>query len=138
MRGIGRGIGVVCLILIGLFALYVTYSYFALHLLFNGTTRHLYQYREMVGRNNEVNLIPGLFNGGESKAQVEAQLLGSGLDAWNTSYTTMPPGAESVERFHLWAGGRGIVCGSELVVLVGYDGDDLLTSATLSQGGACL
>ncbi|WP_156458282.1 hypothetical protein [Devosia epidermidihirudinis] len=138
MKGIGRGVGIACLIAVGFFASYVAYHYFALNLLFNATTRHLYQYREVVGRNNEVNLIPGLFSGGESKVQVGAELLGAGLDAWNTSYTTMPPGAESVEKFHLWAGGRSIVCGSELFVLVGYDENDLLTSATLSQGGACL
>ena len=138
MKGIGRGIGVACLIAIGFFALYATYKYYALHLLFNGTTRHLYQYREMGGRNNDVNLVPGLFAGGETKAQVEAQLLDAGLDAWNTSHTKMPPGAESVQLFHLWAGGRNIACGSELFVLIGYDQSDLLTSATVDQGGACL
>lgn len=137
-KGIGRGIGILFLLLIGLFAVYVVYHYFALNLLLNGTTRYLYQYREMAGRNNDVNLIPGLFAGGETRQQVEAQLLGAGLEAWNTSYTEMPSGAESMQKFHLWAGGRSLACGSELFVLVGYDHNELLTSATVDQGGACL
>ena len=138
MKVVGRTISLVLLLVVGSFAAYVSYHYFALNLLFNGTTRHLYQYREMTGRNNDVNLVPGLFAGGETKAQVEAQLLDAGLDTWKASNAEMPPGAKSMQKFHLWAGGRNIACGSELFVLIGYDQNDLLTSATVDQGGACL
>ncbi|MHA6298435.1 hypothetical protein [Devosia sp. CAU 1758] len=107
-------------------------------LLLNETTRHLYQYRDMRQRNNEVSLIPGLFQGGEPKQQVELQLLSAGLQTWSTSYGAMPPGAVSTQRYRLSAGVRDMACGSELFVRIGYDESDQLTSATISQGGACL
>ncbi|WP_224701381.1 hypothetical protein [Devosia aquimaris] len=119
---------------IGLFA----YVSFMPHLLLNETTRYLYKYRNMTGRNADISLVPDLFKVGEPKEQVASNLLGAGLDAWNTSYLKMPSGARSVQRFRLSAGIRDLACGSELFVVVGYDQGDLLTSATVEQGGACL
>ena len=138
MRGVARGIGALLTAGIGLFAAYLVSNYFALHLLLNDTTRHLSQYREITRRDGDVNLMPGLFQGGELKQSVEAQLLGAGLDAWGKKYAQMPPGAADMQRFRLWAGARDIACGSELFLTIGYDREDRLISATVEQGGACL
>lgn len=126
------------LLVLGLLVAWLVAGYFALNLLLNDTTRYLYQYREMTSRNDDVSLIPGLFAGGESRAEVESQLLGAGLDSWNTSYARAPAEAETIQRFHLGAGGRNIACGSELFLTIGYDAQDRLISATIAQGGACL
>jgi len=116
----------------------IAYASFMPHLLLNGTTRYLYQYRDMTGRNDDVNLVPGLFKGGEPKEQVEGQLLGAGLDAWSTAYQRVPASADSMQIFRLGAGLRNLACGSELFVKIGYDTTGLLVSATVDQGGACL
>jgi hypothetical protein len=58
----------------------------------------------MTSRNDDASLIPGLFAGGESKAEVERQLLGAGLVSWNTSYARVPAEAVTVQRYYLGAG----------------------------------
>ncbi|MGV8832412.1 MAG: hypothetical protein ACOH2N_10585 [Devosia sp.] len=116
----------------------LVYESYVPHLLLNGTTRYLYQYKDMNGRNNDVNLMPGLFKGGEAKDQVEAQLLDAGLDSWNTTRVPLPPGAQSIQIFRLSAGIRNLACGSELFVKIGYDATNSLVLATVDQGGACL
>lgn len=121
-----------------LFVGWIVGAYFGLNLLLNDTTRYLYQYREMTSRGDDVSLVPGLFTGGEPKDQVEAQLIGAGLKAWNTAYRKVPPGATDIQIFYLAAGGRHLACGSELFLTIGYDEGDKLVSATIAQGGACL
>jgi hypothetical protein len=131
------GIGAFLIVVLGPVA-YLTYAFFAPHLLLNDTSRYLYQYRSMVSRDDSVSLIPGLFAIGEPKDQVSAQLLGSGLDQWNTAFEAIPPGATSVLKFRLRAGAINWACGSELFVQVGFDENNELSSATVAQGGACL
>jgi hypothetical protein len=116
----------------------IVYQHYVPHLLLNETTRHLYQYRNIRERFNGPSLVPGLFVGGEPKAQVEAQLLRAGLEKWNIAGDRIPEGAVSLQIFYLGAGMQGLVCGSQLFVKVGYDQNDRLTSATVEQGGACL
>ena len=131
------GIGAFLLIVV-LPVAYLVYGFFVPHLLLNPTTRYLYQYREMTRRDDGLSLIPGLFQGGESKNAVESQLLGAGLEPWGTRNVELPPGVVTVQRFRLRAGMRDIACGSELFLTASYGEDDTLNSATLSQGGACL
>lgn len=107
-------------------------------LLLNDTTRHLYQYRDLRARNDGPSLIPGLFRGGEARADVEAQLLNAGLQAWGTRYEALPPGSVTMQKFRLSAGAMNIACGSKLFVLIGYDDRDRLNFANVEQGGACL
>jgi hypothetical protein len=137
VRGAGKGgeIAAGCLLaILALLALpvgYFTYTAFAPQLLFDETTRYLYQFREM-GR-TRVSLVPDLFSLGESKAEVEAKMNSAGLERWSKRY-----GDESNHQvFHLWAG-HGIACGYELFIEADYDDQDLLKSATIQQGGACL
>ena len=107
-------------------------------LLLNETTRFLYRYKDLTERLDGPSLVPGLFSGGESKEEVRAQLTNAGLEFWNVAGDSLPKGAASIQTFRLKAGVRGLVCGSELFVKVGYDENDRLTSATITQGGACL
>lgn len=107
-------------------------------LLLNETTRYLYQYKDLTQRIDGPSLVPGLFSGGETKEEVRAQLTDAGLEFWNVAGDSLPKGAASIQTFRLKAGVRGLVCGSELFVKVGYDEHDRLTSASVTQGGACL
>lgn len=116
----------------------MVYQHHVPHLLLNETTRHLHQYRDIRERHNGPSLVPGLFVGGETKEQVKAQLMDAGLDFWNVAGDRIPEGAASIQTFRLGAGIRGLVCGSELFVKIGYDESDRLVSATVEQGGACL
>ena len=131
-------VGGLILLAIALPVLYLTYWNYAPHLLLNETTRGLYSYREVTRQDGDVDLIPGFFRGGEAKSEVETRLLAAGLDAWNIAYEIVPPGVTSIQKFRLGAGARGIACGNELFLTIGYDDADLLTSATIAQGGACL
>ncbi|AVF04172.1 hypothetical protein C4375_10925 [Devosia sp. I507] len=118
--------------------LYFTYINYMPHQLLNETTRALYRYREVTRRDGDVDLIPSFFSGGENKSNIERKLISAGLDAWNTTYRELPPGAASMQTFRFLAGARGIVCGNELFLDLTYDAGDRLTSATIHQGGACL
>lgn len=133
-----RIVGAWLLVIVALPVGWFVYQNYLWQRLPNDTIRYLYQYRTMEGRNADVSLVPGLFKGGEAKPQVEAHLLGAGLGAWSTSYATVPAGAESIQVFHLNTGMLNMVCGSELFVIIGYDQSDLLATATVQQGGACL
>lgn len=104
----------------------------------NETTRHLYQFRDLKARFDGPSLIPDLFRGGEKKSDVEAQLLGAGLEPWSIRYERLPEESVSMMKFRLSAGALNIACGSELFVLTGYDESDRLNFANIEQGGACL
>ena len=58
-----RIVGVLLLVVVGLPIGCVVYQNYVPHLLLNDTTRYLYQYRTMVGRNADISLVPGLFKG---------------------------------------------------------------------------
>lgn len=133
-----RIIGIWLLVII---SLPVGWAFYQNHLwqrLPNDTLRYLYQYRALEDRDADTSLIPGLFKGGEPKEQVQARLVGDGLEVWDISYMALPAGARSMQAFHLDAGMLNLFCGSELFVVIGYDEKEQLTSATIQQGGACL
>ncbi len=69
---VGRVIVIAACAVIALPILYLAYLAYSPHLLFNETTRYLYQYRDLTMRNNGPSLIPGLFSGGEEQDVVNA------------------------------------------------------------------
>lgn len=129
-RAVGCVLGLFLLLLLPVG--YFTYAGYAPHLLFNPTTRYLYQFRELK-RPNEVDLIPDVFQRGESKASAGNKMAGANIERWSKRY-----GDDSNhEVFRLRAGGN-IACGYELFIEVDYDDQDRVMSATAHQGGACL
>lgn len=133
---IGRWLWVAVLVLLPLG--YLVECSYKPQLLMNETTRYLYQFRDLDVRHKGPSLVPGLFRGDEAKADVQAQLLGAGLKILNVAGDALPAGVSSSQTFHLSAGVRALVCGSELFVTIGFDESDHLVSATIQQGGACL
>lgn len=111
---------------------YFAYTGYAPNLLFNPTTRYLYQFRE-IDRPTQINLIPGLLLEGARKQDVEIRLTGAGLERWSKRYND----DTNHQVFRLRAGGN-LFCGYELFVEADYNDEDLLASATAQQGGACL
>ena len=120
------------LFLVALPVAYFTYGGFAPHLLLNPTTRYLYQFRE-IARPTEINLIPTLFPQGDTKQNVDTKLTEAGLERWSKRYGDVT----NHQVFRLQAGNNWF-CGYELFVVADYNDEDLLTSATAQQGGACL
>ena len=129
-RSAGRVLSLV--FILALPVCYFTYAGYAPYLLFNPTTKYLYQFRD-IGRPTEVDLIPDLFELGDTKASAGRRMEEAEIERWSKRY-----GDDSNhEVFRLGAGGN-IACGYELFIKVDYDQEDRVTSAAARQGGACL
>ncbi|WP_155889430.1 hypothetical protein [Cucumibacter marinus] len=126
--------GLIALVILALLVGRFLYSAFALGLLFHPETRYLYDQRN-ARHGTVIDLVPDLFEIGESRKSVVSRLATAGFEPW-TGLREPRPG-NSALTFHISAG-FDVACRIDFFVDVEFDIDGKLTAAENRRSGGCL